>query len=805
MKRNLILLTILLAALSAFSTEYFVDASRPDDSGAATNWATAKQTIQAAVDLTTDGDTVLVTNGVYATGGAVSPPFDLYGDGSFVTSALMNRVCITKAITVRSVNGAEDTVIRGSSDNGGNGPAAVRCAHLASGAVLEGFTLTGGHTYADRSGGWNADLGGGAIMLAGAVLNNCVLRENSAIAGGGVFCIPGSILNNCLLSDNTAGYAGGVAAMGGTLNNCTVSGNTAREFSNQYGNGGIGGGIDLSNGGVLNNCIVWGNTANSGININGNPGAIRNTCSSPLPAGEGNICADPLFKNPLSNFRLRVGSPCVDAGSNDYAPATDLDGVARPVDGDNNGSAVADMGCYELSAVSLPKTYYVDASHPDDSGAATNWATAKQTIQAAVDVATDEDAVLVTNGVYGTGGTVAPPFDPYNEGSLVTSALTNRVCITKAITVRSVNGAGVTVIRGASDNGGLGPAAVRCAQLFPGAVLEGFTLTGGHTYADRSGGWNANCGGGALLLTNAILNNCVLKENAAYDSGGGAACLAGSILNNCLLNANTAVYGGGAVASGILNNCTVSGNSTHLLVDKYGTFGNIGGGIALGSGVLNNCVVWGNTANRGSNIDIGSGTIRYTCSLPLPAGEGNISVDPLFADAVNSNFQLQASSPCINAGSNSYVVATNDLNGNPRIAANVVDMGAYEFFGAQDDCDGDGISDDWEVRYFGNINKANVSAICSNGINTIREAYIAGLDPTNAAARFKVEKYKADARNTLRWNATSGRVYSVYFSTNLLNGFQPVETNIPWTAGGFTDTVHSAQGQGYYKIGVELK
>jgi hypothetical protein len=64
MKQKLIFLAALLTALSALSAEYFVDAARPDDTGAATNWATAKKTIQAAVDLTVNGDTVWVTNGV---------------------------------------------------------------------------------------------------------------------------------------------------------------------------------------------------------------------------------------------------------------------------------------------------------------------------------------------------------------------------------------------------------------------------------------------------------------------------------------------------------------------------------------------------------------------------------------------------------------------------------------------------------------------------------------------------------------------------------------------------------------------
>jgi hypothetical protein len=115
------------------------------------------------------------------------------------------------------------------------------------------------------------------------------------------------------------------------------------------------------------------------------------------------------------------------------------------------------------------------------------------------------------------------------------------------------------------------------------------------------------------------------------------------------------------------------------------------------------------------------------------------------------------------------------------------------------DTDKDGIPNWWESQYSGGPTSANPNAICSNGINTLLQAYIAGLDPTNSSARFDVTQ---NPRNVVQWNAVSGRIYSVYFSTNLMAGFQPLETNIPWTRGSFTNP--ATDPQGFYKIDVRL-
>ena len=121
------------------------------------------------------------------------------------------------------------------------------------------------------------------------------------------------------------------------------------------------------------------------------------------------------------------------------------------------------------------------------------------------------------------------------------------------------------------------------------------------------------------------------------------------------------------------------------------------------------------------------------------------------------------------------------------------------------DADGDGLPDWWETLYYGGATNAVASAMASNGVDTVGDAYIAGINPTNASAFFVVTDLQSGIDNLIYWTGVSGRVYSVYWTSNLLSGFQPLESNVAWTAVPYTDTNHGANAQGFYKIEVELE
>ena len=123
-----------------------------------------------------------------------------------------------------------------------------------------------------------------------------------------------------------------------------------------------------------------------------------------------------------------------------------------------------------------------------------------------------------------------------------------------------------------------------------------------------------------------------------------------------------------------MTNCTFSDN---FAVSS-------GGGVYNGQSnpTLTNCIFWVDTPDEiyqdGGTPVISYSDVKDGTGQPW-FGTGCIDADPFFAGA--DDLRLSPWSPCINAGDNSAVTVTTDLEGNPRIfngIVSVVDMGAYE-------------------------------------------------------------------------------------------------------------------------------
>jgi hypothetical protein len=155
---------------------------------------------------------------------------------------------------------------------------------------------------------------------------------------------------------------------------------------------------------------------------------------------------------------------------------------------------------------------------------------------------------------------------------------------------------------------------------------------------------SANDDGGGLAYCHGTIQNNIVTSNSARDFSGGLYSCNGTIQNNVIAD-NSGKHGGGlSHCSGTVVNNTVTANIA----------AGDGGGFYACGGTIRNCIIFGNVAPLGPQL--------YTSSTPIysciedwtEGGEGNITDNPQFISAPDSDFRLTACSRCIDAGENYF-------------------------------------------------------------------------------------------------------------------------------------------------------
>ncbi len=307
-------------------------------------------TIQAAIDASGDGDTVLVQPGEYFE--------NLRFNGRSIV--LTSRFFLTG-----SSGDIAGTIINGSQPAH---PDTASCILIVDGespsTVVQGFTLTGGKgtRWLDPHGAGTYTEGGG-ILTEGAsptiqfniIRDNVITNTTGVVSngGGGIRCGDGSpVIRNNWIHHNKGRYGGGIVLnyCTGQISNNVVSYNEGGQdfggaglwftgtntqtvveiFNNTIvrnkclgsGNyGGKGGGIFVfSIKLVTRNNIIWGNTQTSGGAIARLSGGVATAEYSDIQGGypgQTNFNLDPLFAD-TSFFNLTPASPCVDVAHENY-------------------------------------------------------------------------------------------------------------------------------------------------------------------------------------------------------------------------------------------------------------------------------------------------------------------------------------------------------------------------------------------------------------------------------------------------------------------------------------------------------
>jgi hypothetical protein len=239
-------------------------------------------TIQAAIDAATTGDTVVVHPATYVE--------NIHFKG--------------KSIVLRSANPTDTATVAATIIDGNSSGSVVTFAGTeTTSCFLSGFTIQHGFTWLKGGG-----VAGGSTH---ATVENNVIQHNSAFTpglgvarpgwGGGIADCDGMIRNNTI-SANVAGQGGGgLHACGGTIVNNTIAGNSS---------GWCGGGLSVCDGLIHKNRITSNTTYNAGGGLSDCHGTISDNIISynaAIISGGGSWDSGMMINNIITHNKAFAG------------------------------------------------------------------------------------------------------------------------------------------------------------------------------------------------------------------------------------------------------------------------------------------------------------------------------------------------------------------------------------------------------------------------------------------------------------------------------------------------------------------
>ncbi len=604
-----------------------------------------------------------------------------------------------KNIVVESSEGFENTIIDGSKSRAATTEASpsVKGAVTFEGeednsAVLRGFTIQ------------NAPISGIYCLSSGPTLEYLKITHNSAVSGAGIFCdeYAAPVIKNSVISNNTSkNRGGGIYSRNYShpiLKNLEITNNSA------YSGGGIycdtselsltyitisdnsavqGNGIFIQSTSVLSlrNTIIWNNEIllddeeymqkpNNLIifhsDIQGGQNGIMNSHKAIINWSAGNIDANPLFVNPeAGDYRLSDPSPCIETGMMLPDEMDNTDIYGSPRP--TPAGSDPDMGAYENQAQDI----YVDAMF---SGAeAGSRSTPYKTIAKAIENATPGSTIHVAEGTYTGALTVKNIDDLRITGGWTGNRWTRPEPADPNFTVIMANGSSTAVLLSHASN----------------IFVEGFTIVGdqvGMRIENVSGAEIRNniirIGSDGELAgiqcessSGQIIRNRIHIAGRNPDTSSGDGITLKSLSGDMVLE-NNIIYLEGNTLRGIREVDENATPATHLHNEFYSVENAILYGDANGRGNIRTCERLNN-----STLD------------DIPDHGGNIcNVLPQF-------------SPCTPPCADIVTIPT------------------------PEDTDGDGIPDNEEVYYFGDMSNDSSGDTDGDELTDLDE-YINGTDPT---------------------------------------------------------------------------